>query len=528
MGRVQRFSGWAVLTVACCSAAVVVLRLQGSSRSLKLEQAALLDEPSWNAGFRSLPELLPELRAFPAGPQSITSEGAFHGDGQGITVDVEHSVRSGGLGLMLPVRGEDSLVFALPGGAVVRVRELGLTGRAAETQGLFRYKNHLGYSLWGASAEGYEEWLFVNARGNAPVATWEITGAQLSVAGRRALLRNQEAGTLLVATAPHAYSEDGSEVEVWFESRGNLLELRTAAAGKLVIDPIWTATTSLSVARSHHTATKLLSGQVLVQSDEAGYAEVLDEASAAWSNTSYPRVASLRSYASAALFPSGTLYVVGGDVTDSTGAMRSLVYFPTNGFWIPVRAPNTVRANGQTLTTLKDGTMLLGGGVAPASSASLRSTELYTATTPGSEQEGSWASVGDMVKARSFHTASLLASGKVLVVGGDIDGSAEIYNPATKAWKAVASPRHWFSNHTATVLSDGRVLVVCGARDTSTSSAVTSAAEIFESFDGDLELDGVTEHRSVRRHGHPARLRRGARCRRLLRQLLPCFRRGTL
>ena len=61
-----------------------------------------------------------------------------------------------------------------------------------------------------------------------------------------------------------------------------------------------------------------------------------------------------------------------------------------------------------------------------------------------------WNYTGDLITARSGHTATLLPSGKVLVSGGwDLNGSlasAEVYDPATGAWSShgpLATVRSW-------------------------------------------------------------------------------------
>lgn len=96
----------------------------------------------------------------------------------------------------------------------------------------------------------------------------------------------------------------------------------------------------------------------------------------------------------------------------------------------------------------------------------------------GTAQSG-FARVGPMNVARKFHTATRLADGRVLIVGGE-DGanrvldSVEIYDPDTRTFQPgpslsdvaqpepgvpVTGPR---SHHTATLLADGTVLVAGG------------------------------------------------------------------
>ncbi|HZH75388.1 MAG TPA: kelch repeat-containing protein, partial [Archangium sp.] len=80
---------------------------------------------------------------------------------------------------------------------------------------------------------------------------------------------------------------------------------------------------------------------------------------------------------------------------------------------------------------------------------------------------GQWSPAGALATARHFHTATLLPSGKVLVVGGydsssDPLASAEVYDPITGQWNPtgrLAMARHF---HTATLLPSGKVLVVGG------------------------------------------------------------------
>jgi len=79
-----------------------------------------------------------------------------------------------------------------------------------------------------------------------------------------------------------------------------------------------------------------------------------------------------------------------------------------------------------------------------------------------------WTSVGDLFDARTLHTATLLPSGKVLVVGGRLPGvpvraGAELYDPVKRTWSNAGNSAFNRSGHTATLLPNGRVLVAGGA-----------------------------------------------------------------
>ena len=111
--------------------------------------------------------------------------------------------------------------------------------------------------------------------------------------------------------------------------------------------------------------------------------------------------------------------------------------------------------------------VVVAGGFGTASKA-LKSAELYDLTNK------TWSSLPDMNFARRDHTETLLANGKVLLLGGggdpgvnDLD-TAELYDPATKTWAlptTLSTLNETRSYHTATLLTNGKVLVVGGGLD---------------------------------------------------------------
>lgn len=120
---------------------------------------------------------------------------------------------------------------------------------------------------------------------------------------------------------------------------------------------------------------------------------------------------------------------------------------------------------GHTATLLAGGKVLVVGGAKTEGGPAIATAEIYSVA------DTSWSSAAPMSDARVHHTATKLADGKVLVVGGsDKQGggsgltSAEIYDPVANTWtKTGALPvgRSW---HSAFALADGSVLVAGGSR----------------------------------------------------------------
>jgi hypothetical protein len=81
-----------------------------------------------------------------------------------------------------------------------------------------------------------------------------------------------------------------------------------------------------------------------------------------------------------------------------------------------------------------------------------------------------------MTEGRDQHTATLLQNGLVLIAGG-VPGvpDAELYNPKTGAFTAIAPMILGRYAHTATLLKDGRVLIVGGTG----SPGASAEAELY-------------------------------------------------
>jgi hypothetical protein len=221
----------------------------------------------------------------------------------------------------------------------------------------------------------------------------------------------------------------------------------------------FTSTGSMLFARSHHTATLLTTGQVLVAGGVVGSAvataELYDTATAMFTRTMGDMTVSRSGHAATLLNDPALpnyrkVLIVGGSA--SLAAPPEL-FDPATGTFTAT-APLAAPRQNPTSTLLLSGKVLIVGG--NTNSGDL-SAELYDPAT------GRFTSTGSTRILRIGHTATLLLDGRVLVAGGEVgvaDASAELYDPATGRFTATGSMTVGRTGHTATRLHDGTVLVL--------------------------------------------------------------------
>ncbi|WP_437960169.1 kelch repeat-containing protein [Sorangium sp. So ce119] len=375
-----------------------------------------------------------------------------------------------------PMHGDGALRFPLPDGTEALVRELGAAGEAAVAENAVAYARRGGASFWTALEDGYEEWLLLDpsaVRRDAPVATWQVDGAALRQAGAAVELADARGTPQLRVTAPEAYAAGGRPVDARLVARERQLELWVdAEAETVLVDPRWKLKRTMSTPRSCHTATPLPGGRVLVVGghDRDGSildsAEIFDPISDTWLPAE--RMHTARACHTATELPDGRVLVTGGTrySGDEPLLASGELFDPVSGAWSSVSDMLTARID-HIAVPLPDGEVLIAGG-STRGNAIIGSAEVLDLAS------GTWSSVGDMLTARTLHIAVPLQGGEVLVAGGKIRvgpgeigtlSSAEVFDPATKAWRSTEPMIVDRSSPTATVLPDGRVLVTGGDRD---------------------------------------------------------------
>lgn len=162
-----------------------------------------------------------------------------------------------------------------------------------------------------------------------------------------------------------------------------------------------------------------------------------------------------------------------------------------------------VGQSAHTETLLTDNTVLLAGGVPQPFNDYARPAQATSVIY--NPNLGAFFFRGDMSVPRALHTATRLASGQVLIAGGENTGAnslntAELYNPGPGQFSGTGNLNVARQGHTATLLNDGTVLVVGGYSNT----ALTASAETYNLGTG--QWTRTTGDLALARQAHTATL----------------------
>lgn len=219
------------------------------------------------------------------------------------------------------------------------------------------------------------------------------------------------------------------------------------------------------------TGVSLGAASISVSSGGVSTTVALNVTSNAWSPA--PTMARSPYGLSGVVLPSGKVFAAGGDGL----AAYAEIFDPVAETWTNVNT--RLNTAGHILTLLASGKVLIVGGA--THTAYVASSVTYDPVAD------SWSAGTRTLSGRDGHTATPLPDGTVLVAGGEVFpkpavSSEERYNPVTDSWSAVplmGTARRW---HEAILLNNGKVLVSGGYGNTggNVGGPTLASAEIYD------------------------------------------------
>jgi hypothetical protein len=233
------------------------------------------------------------------------------------------------------------------------------------------------------------------------------------------------------------------------------------------------ATADMVTRRGGHSANLLEDGTILIA---GGYdfnganvfvssAEVYDPVKGTFTATG--KMTTGRAGLSAALLPSGRVFITAGHNGDEGPITRVEIYDPGTGAFILAGETGFPGSVGpEIMSVLPNGKVLI-------------NMVSYDRTTPDAQlydpASMTFTLTGSMTADHSYFSSTLLSTGSVLTVGGS---SADLYDPASGAFTHAGDLINARAGHTSTLLGDGTVLVT-GGTPTIFNSSYLNTAELY-------------------------------------------------
>ncbi len=232
------------------------------------------------------------------------------------------------------------------------------------------------------------------------------------------------------------------------------------------------AVADMNQPRGFHHSLLLKDGRVMVIGgrDGSSYkplasAEIFNPSTKKWSKT--PDMPTKRSGLAAVRLPNGNVLVSGG-YSNATTLDTMVIFEPKSNSWLTPATSLKKRRSAHTMTLMNNGKVLIAGGYGGSGTDRTKYTQLDSFEVYDANNGTLSLSKAKMGDKRAGHTAALLDSGKVMLVGGYCGfqctpSGDELYDPTKDQASKINHQGKPPSHHAMVKLNDGKIVVIGGS-----------------------------------------------------------------